>query len=869
MCPRFFFLVVAVASVVARSALGQSGDKQGEIQSEVVASHLIPTAPVLSPEDQIKSFRLPLGFTAELVAAEPLIKSPVAIQFDHQGRLWVVEMSGYMRSSDGAGEPEPLGAVVILSDLNGDGQMDRRTVFADKLVMPRAVMLTHGGALIAEPPRLWFMRDTDGDGRADEKLLVSSDYANQNNPSLGAKSNPEHASNGLLLALDNWIYSANHTTRYRHGGGSPTNWVAEETAFRGQWGITQDDEGRLFYNSNSDQIRADLLPGNALARNPNLRQPFGLNFQLAASQKVWPSRVNPGVNRGYQPKTLAANGRLDQFTAACGPLVYRGDQFPKDYQGDVFLCEPSANLIRRNHIRTSDGVLQATNAYPESEFLTSTDERFRPVSLQNGPDGALYIVDMARGLIQHRIYLTSYLRKQIESRQLQGPLDLGRIYRIVHAGKKPERTKAWSERPSLADKLSRLSDSNGFWRDTAQRLLIQSPEPDTEKALSGLLISATTSALGRVQALWTLEGMRALRPELLASALTDPDPRVQRAALRVLSASASGPQRESFLKIFYSNVGRLSTESHSQLLLTLGDLPAAQAEPVMQSLLLNYPGSKLRFDSAVSGLRGREFTFLQRLLTDPANPIGGDDHLPLFSRLAQCVMISGNADAISSTLALAANRPPNDRRMVAILDGFALTAVPVKVAGSPKQKTLMLPSEPAGLKALRTRIEPEVVSRFKKVESLFSWAGKPGMELEIQTPVRAINAEFAASIERGREVYPTLCGACHQPHGRGQEGLAPPLVDSEWALGSDQRLIRIVLHGVRDALTVKGVRYELNMPALAEALDDRQIADVLTYIRREWDHTGEPVNIELVRNIRQSESKREDSWTEAELLKLR
>ena len=143
------------------------------------------------------------------------------------------------------------------------------------------------------------------------------------------------------------------------------------------------------------------------------------------------------------------------------------------------------------------------------------------------------------------------------------------------------------------------------------------------------------------------------------------------------------------------------------------------------------------------------------------------------------------------------------------------------------------------------------------------------MELEIQTPVRAINAEFAASIERGCEVYPTLCGACHQPHGRGQEGLAPPLVDSEWALGSDQRLIRIVLHGVRDALTVKGVRYELNMPALAEALDDRQIADVLTYIRREWDHTGEPVNIELVRNIRQSESKREDSWTEAELLKLR
>ncbi len=861
-------ILIAAALLTPLAVRAQNGDKAGETQSEVVPAALIPPAPVLTPEQQIQSFRLPPGFTAEVVAAEPLVRTPVAMQFDPRGRLWVVEMSGYMRTPDGGGESEPNGSVVILDDRDGDGRMDQRTVFAEGLVMPRSLMLFQDGALVAEPPRVWFLRDADGDGKAEEKVLVFTDYASQNDPALGAKSNPEHASNGLLRALDNWVYSANHTLRYRHLGGSPTNWIRTETPFRGQWGISQDDDGRLYFNSNSDQIRADLLPAAQLIRNPNLKTPFGINAQLADSQKVWPGRVTPGVNRGYQPNTLNRDGRLAQFTAACSPLVYRGDQFPAEFVGDVFLCEPSANLIRRNRIVDEDGVLKATNAHPESEFLTSTDERFRPVALQNGPDGTLYIADMARGLIQHRIYLTSYLRKQIESRQLQAPADLGRIYRIVHSGRAVARKDALSPRPGLAELQSRLSSPNGFWRDTAQRLLVEKREPGTEVAMAGVLGSATASAFGRLHALWTLEGLGALKATHFARALEDPDNRVRTAALRVYGSLPPGDERKAATETLLHRAGFVREASHAQFLLTLGDVGGESAEAVMKVLLMNGPPSRLRFDAAISGLKGRELPFLQLLVSDPLCGASRKDHAPLVSGLVRCIANAGDAESIAATLKLAGRRVSVDWQMLAILDGF-LGLVPDAKGAAARFRPLTLASEPIAMKDLARFDDPAVVQRVQRLGKLFTW---PGKAVSADEPaVAAVQPLAGAELEsfnRGKEIYPTLCGACHQPHGRGQEGLAPPLVDSEWSLGSEQRLVRIVLHGVRDAIMVKGVKYELNMPALAEALDDQQIADVLTYIRREWGHGSAPVKLETVQSIRGKESKREDSWTQTELLRI-
>lgn len=434
-------LFLALLGVVVMRVSAQNGDHPNETQKEVVARELIPPAPVRAAEDEAATFRVAPGFHIELVASEPLVTSPVAIQFDERGRLWVVEMNGYMPNPDGKGEQVPNGNIVILEDVDGDGKMDKRTVFLDHLVMPRALMLFHGGILYAEPTRLWYAQDRSSEGKPPAKFVLAENYAAQDDPKLGSKANPEHASNSPLWALDNWVYSANHPIRYRWRGGPATNWIAEETIARGQWGLSQDDYGRLFHNSNSDQLRADLIPSHYLSRNPHLRQPFGANVQLVADQRVWSARVNPGVNRGYQPGQLTTNGHLATYTAACGPYVYRGEQFGPDVYGDVFLCEPAGNLVRRNRLLNQDGLLVATNAYDGAEFIAATDERFRPVNLAGGPDGALYVVDFYRGLIQHRIYLTSYLRQQIESRKLEAPVNLGRIWRVVRDGHPVKRRK--------------------------------------------------------------------------------------------------------------------------------------------------------------------------------------------------------------------------------------------------------------------------------------------------------------------------------------------------------------------------------------------------------------------------------------------
>jgi mono/diheme cytochrome c family protein len=552
--------------------------------------------------------------------------------------------------------------------------------------------------------------------------------------------------------------------------------------------------------------------------------------------------------------------------------VYRGDQFPEEFRGDVFLCEPSANLIRRNRILNDDGRLVATNAYDRAEFLAASDERFRPVALADGPDGALYIADMARGLIQHRIYLTSYLRRQTESRGLQSPTNLGRIYRIVHTGKAPARREALTAEPALAELVARLGHPNGFWRDTAQRLLVDRADPASVRALGMMLRDRIgVSPLGRLHALWTLEGLSAVDPDVFAVALEDPDTRVRTAALRMIESIPRGPDREEAVAKLFHRAGFVRAESQTQLLLTLGEIGGPRAEAVMRVVLMNLPATPLRIDAAVSGLTGREIDFLTLLAADPLCGPEKAGHAPLFRRLAGCIGLGRNGAQVAAALAIASRRAAGDWGQTAILEGFASLLPPpaTKAGPAPKLRTIRLPEEPAALASLRALTNADVAALVSKVEPLFVWPGKPTPPGTIpEPPVRALTSDEHKSYERGRDIYMPLCGACHQPHGHGQPGLAPPLVDSEWVLGSESRLARIVLHGVRDGITVKGVRYEMNMPALAGTLDDARIADVLTYVRREWGHVADPVTEVSVRDIRKALGAREDSWTEEELLKV-
>ena len=422
--------VFAALCMATTSALGQAGDRKdkgGTVQKNLFPHLKPPPAPVLSPEMAIKSFTLPKGFEVQIAAAEPLIDTPVAMEIGPDGQMWVVEMRGYMRDPDATGEHEKIGRIKVLHDTNGDGRMDKMTVFKDGLFLPRAIALVRGGVLVAEPPRLLFFEDTDGDDKADKHTVVATDYAIACDPARGLSANPEHAANGLMWGLDNWIYSANHTVRFRNTNGE---WQREQTIKRGQWGISMDNLGRLFYNSNSDMLRGDLIASEYLDRNPFSRQRGGVAVRVAKTQETWPGRLNLGVNRAYRKGTLRSDGplegRLSRYTAACGPVIYRGNNFPKNYLGNSFVCEPSGNFIRRNQHIEINGNLAVENAESGTEWLTSIDERFRPVNLYNGPSGGLYIVDMYRGLVQHRIYLTSYLRGQAKSRGLEKDIDKGR-----------------------------------------------------------------------------------------------------------------------------------------------------------------------------------------------------------------------------------------------------------------------------------------------------------------------------------------------------------------------------------------------------------------------------------------------------------
>ena len=419
-------------------------------------------SPALSPEAEMKTFVLPPGYRVELVASEPMVEEPVLIDWDPSGRMWVVEMLGYMRDMPATNERDPIGRISVLEDTNNDGRMDRKTVFLDGLVLPRALKVLDRGVLVGEPPHLWLARDTNGDLKADRKELVCDCYGT-------ALGNVEHNANSLLWALDNWMHTSEGDTylRLKHGA-----FEIRRTLSRGQWGASQDDVGRVYRNSNSSALHVDIVPTPYYARNPNLLRTRG-SYEFVGDPNelnvTFPMRPNRGVNRGYVDGELRADGTLARYTGVNSPMVYRGDRLPAELQGNVFVAEPSANLISRIIVADDGTRLRGRKAYDNAEFLASTDERFRPVYLSSAPDGTIYVVDMYHGVIQHKGFITEYLRDHILAKKLEAPIRMGRIFRIVHESTRRDGPPALSAESS-ARLVERLAHPNGWWRDTAQRL---------------------------------------------------------------------------------------------------------------------------------------------------------------------------------------------------------------------------------------------------------------------------------------------------------------------------------------------------------------------------------------------------------------
>ena len=355
--------------------------------------------------------------------------------------------------------------------------MDKRTVFAEGLVLPRALKVLAHGVLVGEPPNLWLMKDTNGDLKADTKDLVTDKYGSRD-------ANVEHNANSLTWALDNWIYTSevDMYLRLKHG-----QFEVQKTPSRGQWGNSQDDAGRIYRNTNESVLHVDIVPTPYYGRNPNLVRTRGSYESLEGDNNevnaVWPAHKTPGVNRGYQTGVLRPDGRLANFTSVASPLVYRGDRLPADAYGNVFVVEPAANLVSRIVVSDDGTTLKAKKAYEGSEFIAATDERFRPVFLSNAPDGTLYLVDMYRGIIQHRGFITEYLRDHI---RLERPRAADRPRpHLPHRPRRRRRAIGGRRcRPRPRRRSSQmLSHPNGWRRDTAQRLLVEREDASVVPAL--------------------------------------------------------------------------------------------------------------------------------------------------------------------------------------------------------------------------------------------------------------------------------------------------------------------------------------------------------------------------------------------------
>jgi glucose/arabinose dehydrogenase/mono/diheme cytochrome c family protein len=909
--------------------LAQNGDRRGEVQAPPPAHIVIPPAPVLTPEQALKTFKLPPGFRIEAVATDPLVGDPISVQFGPDGRLWVLEMRGYMPDADANGEREPLCTIAVLTDTDGDGRFDKRTVFVDKLVMPRAISLVGDGLLVGEPPHLWYYRDTKGTGVADSKTEIATDYGNI--------TNPEHNANGLMWAMDNWIYSANFTARFRWLGDG--KFRRDATVTRGQWGITQDDFGRLYYNSNSDPLRIDVVPTAYLKRNGNFNA-TGANVQLVpANLKVWPGRVTPGINRGYN--TLDADGKLYAVTAACGPVIYRGSLLPEEFRGDAFIAEPSGNLIKRIKVADKAGAVTGTNAYEGTEFLTSTDERFRPVNLFNGPDGALYIVDMYRGIIQHRIYVTSFLRKQIDERKLAEGLHYGRIWRVVPEGAPKAKFDFGLGRASAAELVTDLASPNGWVRDTAQRLLVEKRDPAATPALAKLAVDGAKPAAARLHALWALDGIGSLDRATVSAALADKDAHVSAAAVRLsenfiesvpvgtgaagLSAAeaASRPARNDaalVTRMAALVAQRTEPEVRLQLAFTLAEARTEAADEALRALVVVAGKQPYLADAVVSGLAGREVPFVVALSKNPAAQAQGGE---VVRYLTSAVLKAGNAALIDQVLALLSDKATSEWARKEVLAGVRhfLPKAEGRAfgggggfgggrggpggpgapggAGAPVAGAGAAGAGPAGAGAPGA---PGAGTGGPGAGGGRGGGGRGGAEGRafvgsLPAEPKALVALSEQKDSPDAKTAADLLKLLKWPGKPGMASAARPLTAEEQALfdkgqaqfatlcaachqpngqglaGLAPSLLysRWVLGDPRilARIVLNGkVQENLTMPPWKAALNDEAIAGVLTFVRRSWGHDADPIPVATVAEARAAIATREEPWSDADLVEL-
>ena len=570
-----------------------------------------PTAAFLSPQESMNRIHVPEGYRLELVASEPMIEEPVTLAWDGNGRMYVAEMRTYVQDIEGTGTDLPLSRVMRLEDTDGDGKMDKSVVFIDSLVLPRMILPLDDRVLINETYtyNIHSYRDTNGDGTADEKRLV---YENEEEDTR----NLEHQRSGLIWNLDNWLYATRVPHRYR--------WVNDKLEVdslydfpHGQWGIAQDDQGRMFHSLAGGEVPALGFQLNPVYGTVELDDQFEGDFFA-----TWPIMATPDVQGGA--KRMRPDSTLNHFTASCGPAIFRGNNLPADLKGDLLICEPVGRLIRRAEVMNQEGKIVLKNVYDQKEFIASTDMNFRPVHTATGPDGCLYIVDMHRGIIQESNWTKegTYLREVALRKGLDKNIGRGRIYRLVHEGFEPGAAQPDAAQPGAvpnmlneptAQLVKYLSHPNGWWRDNAQKLIILRGDSSVVPALKAIATHQPSlwdrlafwqerpEAITRVHALWTLEGLGALDKEILFEALRDEAPEVRKTAVWISDASLKQGDAEVREQLL-SMKDDPSTDVRIQLVSSLRFGKTDESKAVIQAMMEQHADHELLVAAAQKSL---------------------------------------------------------------------------------------------------------------------------------------------------------------------------------------------------------------------------------------------------------------------------
>ena len=646
-----------------------------------------PTAPPYSPEEALETFQLPPGFRIEVVAAEPLIADPVAMDIDEFGRIFVAEMPGYPLDASGTGR------IRLLRDTDGDGQPDASSLFADSLRLPTGLMRWKDGVLVTDPPDLLYLADTDDDGIADERTVILTGFA---------LSNAQHNANKPLYGLDNWIYIANNapiswTEKYAdpfgdQGGelyfpadstaarlprnGSDRNirlmpdaLKLEALSSRSQFGQTFDPWGRHFLVDNSHHHYHEVFAARYFEDNSRIPVAQAIHW---TPDYGYPAQVF-SITRNPEHQLLTDRG---VFTSACGLIWYAGGLFPAPYAENVtFVAEPVHNLVHSDHVVPNGPVFTAQRIEHNREFLASTDSWFRPVNFSVGPDGALYVVDYYRQIVEHPEWMDD---KLAEEGNLTRGTDRGRIYRVVPDTATP---MDWHGQVSLGhltlpELVESLESPNRWHRMQAQRLLVGRQDSVIAPQLLQLAQSSAR-AEARVHALWTLNGLGRLSAVSLRTALNDEHPRVRENALvlaeQFLTADLAGELR--------AMADDPDMRVRFQLINTLGKIRSENA--TILRLLWEDLDSDWMQTAALLAYKGDAEDLMAQVMARPDLPEASGDRL--IARLAAMVAESRGLDP-----ALIRPGPHRAARLSGVADGLQRSSMRVAAPAEVIQDLLSL-----------------------------------------------------------------------------------------------------------------------------------------------------------------------------------